>query len=174
MLYTVECNYTDPDSEQEWNAFYSQEKLPALISVTGFRSSQRFKALKPGGPRYLAIHTVTYAEVLTREEYRLKGGGNFSRWQNHITDWYRNLYECEGRAPAVASDEILLLSTQPLSFIEGLGYPALQMQASGLDKMPARRFAWVLTREIVAQLADIPGADLYAPLTPQLTNPAQA
>lgn len=73
MFYTVECNYTDPESEQEWNAFYSLEKLPALISVTGFSSSQRFKALKPGGPRYLAIHTVKYAEVLTSEEYKLKG-----------------------------------------------------------------------------------------------------
>ncbi|MGS3449009.1 sugar ABC transporter [Klebsiella electrica] len=174
MLYTVECNYTDPESEQEWNVFYSQEKLPALISVAGFSSSQRFKALKPGGSRYLAIHTVKYAEVLTSEEYKLKGGGNFSRWQNHITDWHRNLYECEGTAPAVASDEILLLSTQPLSFIEGLGYPALQMQASGLEKMPARRIAWVVTLEIAAQLADMPGAYLYAPLTLQLTNPAQA
>ena len=55
MLYTVECNYTDPESEQEWNTFYSQQKLPALISVAGFSSSQRFKALKPGGSRYLAI-----------------------------------------------------------------------------------------------------------------------
>lgn len=174
MFYTVECNYTDPESEQEWNAFYSLEKLPALISVTGFSSSQRFKALKPGGPRYLAIHTVKYAEVLTSEEYKLKGGCNFSRWQNHITDWHRNLYECKGTAPAVASGEILLLSTQPLSFIEGLGYPALQMQASGPEKMPARRIAYVVTREIAAQLADMPGACLYAPLTPQLTNPAQA
>jgi len=84
MLYTVECNYTDPESEQEWNTFYSQQKLPALISVAGFSSSQRFKALKPGGSRYLAIHTVKYAEVLTSEEYKLKGGGHFSRWQNHI------------------------------------------------------------------------------------------
>lgn len=73
MLYTVECNYTDPESEQEWNTFYSQQKLPALISVAGFSSSQRFKALKPCGSRYLAIHTVKYAEVLTSEEYKLKG-----------------------------------------------------------------------------------------------------
>ncbi len=174
MFYTVECNYTDPESEQEWNAFYSLKKLPALISVTGFRSSQRFKALKPGCPRYLAIHTLKYAEVITSEEYRLKGGGNFSRWQNHITDWHRNLYEGDGTAPAVASNEILLLSTQPLSLIEALGCRALTMQASGLERMPARRIAYVMTREIAVQLADMPGAYLYEPLTPQLTNPAEA
>lgn len=28
MLYTVECNYTDPESEQEWNTFYSQQSCP--------------------------------------------------------------------------------------------------------------------------------------------------
>ena len=25
MFYTVECSYNDPDSEDEWNEFYSQE-----------------------------------------------------------------------------------------------------------------------------------------------------
>lgn len=45
MFYLVACSYTDPESEKEWNAFYSLEKLPALISVNGFSSSQRFQAL---------------------------------------------------------------------------------------------------------------------------------
>lgn len=43
MIYTVECSFADLDSEAEWNDFYSFEKLPALISVTGFHTSQRFK-----------------------------------------------------------------------------------------------------------------------------------
>ncbi len=25
MIYTVECSFTDPDAEDEWNAFYSDE-----------------------------------------------------------------------------------------------------------------------------------------------------
>ncbi|SMB41076.1 conserved hypothetical protein [Serratia proteamaculans] len=58
MFYTVECSYTDPESENEWNAFYSLGKLPALVSVTGFSTSQRFQAMTPGCPVYLAIHTV--------------------------------------------------------------------------------------------------------------------
>jgi len=167
MFYTVECSYTDPESEKEWNEFYSLEKLPALISVIGFSTSQRFKSLTPGCPVYLAIHTVKDAEVITSEEYKLMGGGNFSRWQKHITDWYCNLYECEGSVPAVPRDEILLFSTQPLSFIEELGCRVLKMQASGLDRMPARRIAYVVTREIAAQLADVAGAYLYEPLTSQ-------
>ncbi|GAA3906219.1 hypothetical protein GCM10022405_34320 [Gibbsiella dentisursi] len=174
MLYTVECTYNDAKSEENWNEFYSQEKLPALVSVTGFSTSQRFQALKPGCPAYLAIHTVKNADVLTSDEYRLKGGGNFSRWQVYITDWHRNLYECEGSAPTVSSDEILLLSAQPLSFIETeLGCWALEMQAAGLDKSPERRVAYVLARENAAQLAGIPGAYLYEPLTSQLQSPVK-
>ncbi len=175
MFYTVECTYTDPKSEQDWNTFYSQEKLPALVSVTGFRTSQRFRALKPGCPVYLAIHTLKDADVITSDEYRLKGGGNFSRWQAFISDWHRNLYECEGSAPAVSSDEVLLLSAQPINFIETeLGYRPLEMRASGLEKFPERRIAYVLTRDNAALLADVPGASLYEPITSQLQNPVNA
>ena len=28
MFYTVECSYNDPESEAEWNAFYSQQNYP--------------------------------------------------------------------------------------------------------------------------------------------------
>ncbi len=31
MFYTVECNYTDPESEQEWNAFYSWKTACAYL-----------------------------------------------------------------------------------------------------------------------------------------------
>ena len=170
MFYIVECSYTDPESEKVWNDFYSLEKLPALISVTGLSTSQRFQSLTPSCPVYLAIHTVKDAQVLTSEEYKLKGGGNFSCWQKHITDWRRNLYEGEGMAPAVSSDEFLLLSTHPLSVIEGQGCRALEMQASGLDRTHDRRIAYVVKRDTAAQIADVPGVYLYKPLTAQLTS----
>ncbi len=73
MIYTVECNYAEPASEAEWNAFYSLEKLPALISVSGFSSSQRFKALSDNCPAYLALHSVDTPAVLQSDEYRQKG-----------------------------------------------------------------------------------------------------
>ncbi len=174
MFYIVECSYNDPKSESEWNEFYSQEKLPALVSVTGFSNSQRFRAVNPGCPVYLAIHTVEDAEVLSSDEYRLKGGGNFSRWQAYITNWHRNLYECECSAPAVSSDEILLFSPQPISFIEiAMGYRALEMEAMGLDKYPKRRVAYILPREHASLLEDVPEVYIYEPLTAQLQNSAK-
>lgn len=77
MIYTVECNYAAPASEAEWNGFYSLEKLPALISVSGFSSSQRFKALSGNCPAYLALHSVDTLAVLQSDEYRQKGGQFF-------------------------------------------------------------------------------------------------
>jgi hypothetical protein len=73
MWYTVECSYNDAESEEEWNAFYSQQKLPALLSVTGFATSQRFRAVSSGCPVYLAIHTVKDAHTLSSVDYALKG-----------------------------------------------------------------------------------------------------
>lgn len=171
MFYIVECSYNDPESEAEWNAFYSQQKLPALISVTGFTTSQRFRAVKSGCPVYLAIHTINDADILSSDNYRLKGGGNFSRWQACITDWHRNLYAGEGLAPALSSDEILLLSAKPVDYLEReLGYQGLEMAAVGLDKSPEYRVAYVLPVKIASLFTDIPGVYLYEPLTPQLQS----
>lgn len=171
MLYFVECSYRDPESEGEWNEFYSREKLPALVSVTGFRSSQRFRAITPGCPAYLAIHTVKDADVLSSEEYRHKGGGNFSRWQVWITDWQRNLYAYDASAPAISSDEILLLSAQPSSaFVAASIRQATEMHAVGLARSPARRTMCVLPRECALQLIHMPDVYLYEPLTSQLQH----
>ncbi|MCW2483007.1 sugar ABC transporter, partial [Candidatus Symbiopectobacterium sp. NZEC135] len=109
--------------------------------------------------------------ILSSEDYRLKGGGNFSRWQDCITDWYRNLYEGEGLAPAISSDEILLLSVKPIDFLETeLGYRGLEMHAVGLDKSPDYRVAYVLPVEKASLFTDMSGVSLYGPLTPQLQS----
>ena len=169
MWYTVECSYNDAESEAEWNAFYNQQKLPALLSVTGFATSQRFRAVSPGCPVYLAIHTVKDADTLTSDDYALKGGGNFARWQACITDWHRNLYEAEDLAPVISSDERLLLSAKPIDFLATeMGYRGLEMRAAGLDKSPDYRVAYVLPVEHSALFTDMPGVYLYVPLTPQL------
>ncbi|OXI64956.1 sugar ABC transporter [Burkholderia sp. AU28863] len=174
MIYTVECSFADPASEAEWNDFYSLDKLPALISVAGFHTSQRFSAISDGCPVYLAVHTIDGLDVLTDDEYRRKGGGNFARWQQHITDWHRNLYGDIGPAPAVNADELLVLSASgPDSMIE-LGLEPLAMQAVALEQCPARRWLAVLPRSDAPLADDVPDdLDLYAPMTAQLTKAAR-
>lgn len=174
MIYTVECSFADPTSEAEWNDFYSADKLPALISVTGFHTSQRFRAVSDGCPVYLAIHTIDGLDVLTGDEYRQKGGGNFARWQQHITDWHRNLYGDIGRAPAVDAGELLALSAGGPDPLIGLGLKPLAMQAVALAQCPARRWLAVLPRRDAALAGNLPASlDLYAPMTPQLTKQAR-
>ncbi|RQV08840.1 sugar ABC transporter [Burkholderia cenocepacia] len=174
MIYTVECSFADPASEAEWNDFYSLDKLPALISVAGFHTSQRFRAISDGCPVYLAVHTIDGLDVLTGDEYRQKGGGNFARWQQHITDWHRNLYSDIGRAPAVNADELLVLSASgPDSLIE-LGLTPLAMQAVALEQFPARRWLAVLPQSDASLAGNVPaGLYLYTPMTEQLTKAAR-
>ena len=171
MIYTVECSFADPRSEAEWNDFYSLEKLPALISVSGFHTSQRFKSLSEGCPVYLAVHTIDSLDVLTGDEYRQKGGGNFAKWQQHITDWHRNLYSDIGLAPAVGPDELLVLCSSGPESLTRLGLTPLAMQAVALEKLPQRR--WLASMpERDARLAGSMAQDLfvYAPMTEQLTS----
>jgi len=171
LIYTVECSFADPRSEAEWNDFYSLEKLPALISVTGFRTSQRFKALSDGCPVYLAVHTIDGLDVLTGEEYRQKGGGNFSRWQRHIIDWHRNLYSDIGLPPAVHADELLALCGCGPEALIRMGVTPLPMRAVALDRFPERRWLAKLPRRHARLGENIPeGVHLYAPMTQQLTT----
>jgi len=169
MIYTVECNYADPASEAEWNAFYSLEKLPALISVSGFSSSQRFKALSGNCPAYLALHSVDTLAVLQSDEYRQKGGGNFARWQSHITDWKRNLYAGLDRAVGVGANEFLLVSEQGPQVLIGLGLTPVALHAVALDKNPAHR--WLAKLGCTqARASDLQGLKVYSAMTMQLVS----
>lgn len=175
MIYTVECSFADPASEAEWNNFYSLEKLPALISVSGFHASQRFKALSAGCPVYLAIHSIDNLDVLQGDEYRQKGGGNFARWQQHITDWHRNLYGGLDRAPAVGADEYLAVSAVGSEPLIEMGLAPDQMQAVALEKFPESRWLAKLVRPRGVGLGHIPkGVHLYAAMTAQLTSGSDA
>lgn len=169
MIYTVECSFADPGSEAEWNDFYSLSKLPALISVDGFHTSQRFKALSQGCPVYLALHSIEGLEVLTGEEYRKKGGGNFSRWQQHITDWHRNLYAGLEHAPAVDPDECLAISGIGPEPLIRMGLTPYALRAVGLEKFPESRWLARMVRQSVDDLESLPpGVHIYTPMTAQL------
>ena len=173
MLYIVECSYADPESEAGWNTFYSEDKLPALVSVSGFRASQRFRALSSGCPAYLAIHTIQDADTIASEEYRHKGGGNFARWQMHIRDWRRNLYRYSGVFPAVSESDVLLLSPEPLDFVDSeLGYQPTRLPAAGLDNNPSLRVAYILQTRKAMLLTGRDKTWIYEPITERLQNAA--
>jgi hypothetical protein len=139
LIYTVECSFSDPGHEDEWNAFYSDEKLPALISVHGFFTSQRFRRQSGHGPTYLAVHSIADSSILRTDEYRAKGGGNFARWQQWITDWHRNVYAGIDIAPPVGEDRCLVLGSRPFpGDVENCS--SWELFADDLDRDPPRRW----------------------------------
>lgn len=171
MIYTVECNYADPESEAEWNDFYSFNKLPALISVAGFQTSQRFKAAGCERLVYLAVHTIQGLEVLTGDEYRRKGGGNFARWQQHIIDWRRNIYSFRDGAPAVAKNELLAICSRSPEPLIRRGLAPCSMHVVALEMAPKHRWFATLDRKSAAfsgHLSD--DIQFYAPMTERLTS----
>jgi len=173
MIYTVECSYSDSASEDEWNDFYSLHKLPALISVRGFHTSQRFRACGAGCPTYLALHSIDGLEVLQGEEYARKGGGNFARWQQHITDWHRNLYSGLDRAFAVEQGDYLLVSRVGPEPLIAMGPPPEAMHAVALDHAPAALWLARLPAGIAPAEEFLPsGVYAYTPMTAQLKSEA--
>ncbi|MBO9123002.1 MULTISPECIES: sugar ABC transporter [unclassified Rhizobium] len=175
MIYTVECSFADPASEAEWNDFYSLDKLPALISVGGFHTSQRFKALSRGCPVYLALHSIDGLDILTGDEYRQKGGGNFARWQRHITDWHRNLYSGVDQAPAIGEGEYLALSARGSEPLSQLGLTPHAMHAVAMEKFPECRWIAKVERGNAPDIESLPAdVHLYAPMTAQLTGEISA
>ncbi|AFQ49845.1 hypothetical protein [Burkholderia cepacia] len=176
MIYAVECSFAEPAAEAEWNDFYSRVKLPALISVSGFRTSQRFRALGGDGPVYLALHTIDGPDVLTSAEYRDKGGGNFARWQPHIVAWRRNVYDGAAPAPAVSGHQRLAVCDDAAPFARA-GIAATAMHAIALDRQPAIRWLAALDHDQARLASGASGAALrlYAPMGDRLVStPASA
>ncbi|HEY9330450.1 MAG TPA: hypothetical protein VIS09_19800 [Streptomyces sp.] len=169
MIYTVECSFAEPTREEEWNEFYSEMKLSALISVTGFHTSQRFKAISSGCPTYLAAHTVEGLEVLSGDEYAEKGGGNFARWQPDIIDWHRNLYSGPSRVPDISANEYLVLGSTGPDALTRLGLIPHPMRAVAMEKNPERRWLAATTNSGFTLPAKLPdGVHVYVAITPQL------
>ncbi|WP_269507194.1 sugar ABC transporter [Burkholderia sp. IMCC1007] len=176
MIYAVECSYADPATEAEWNDFYTRIKLPALISVPGFRTSQRLRAVGGDGPVYLALHTIENADVLASVAYRDNGGGNFARWQPHIVAWRRNVYDSAAPAPAAAGHQWLAVSEDAAPFMQA-GIAATAIHAVALDRQPASRWLAVLDRDRTPHMSEksaVSGAAirLYEPMGEQLVSAA--
>lgn len=136
MIYTVECAFTDPAREDEWNVHYSGEKLDNLLRLPGWRTSQRFRALTPINAPYFAMHTLRDAGVLGGQ-YRSVGGGVFGGWEGKISNWHRNLFAGIDTAPEVMPDECLVLTKDPAVAFQ---LPTLNfrwMDACGLDRSVA-------------------------------------
>ena len=109
MIYMVEMDFPHPERLAEWHDWYLAH-IRVLLTVPGFRASQRFQALLPTAAPYLALHEVSGPEMFESAAYRSRGGpASTGEWRQLQTNWRRNLLEGLDETPDVPADRHVLL-----------------------------------------------------------------
>ena len=175
MIYTVECAFSDPAREADWNDYYSGPKLAAVLSVPGFRTSQRFRAVAPCDAPYFAMHSLRDAEVLGAQ-YKSAGGGSFGGgWDDMITNWHRNLFAGLDMAPEVPMEACLLVLDDPAdeTAVPGVGFAWLDI--AGLDRSVTRRGLAIVDRAAGEKIVETHGkaVRLFEPMTERKWSPLE-
>ena len=109
-LYVVRCNFTRPDLEASWNAWYGGEKVRQLLGKPMFRAVQRFRLASGSGRGYVALWQLASPQAFDTAEYKADWG--FSEWRPYIVDWSRDLFDAtaaRGGGLAVPIDGALQL-----------------------------------------------------------------
>lgn len=113
MIYAVEFDFTCPDLESEWHAWYA-DYLQNLLSVPGFHTAQRFKADPPSKSPYLALYSVDSADILQSPAYKNKGGPTApGKWTACMKDWHRNVFDGVDKAPEVSPHQVIVVVDRP-------------------------------------------------------------
>jgi hypothetical protein len=109
MIYMVEMDFPHPGRLEEWHEWYLAH-IRVLLTVPGFRASQRFEAILPVAAPYLALHEVSGPEMFESAAYRSRGGpGSTGEWRELQTNWRRNLLDGPDATPDVPADSYVLL-----------------------------------------------------------------
>jgi hypothetical protein len=165
-LYIVRCNFTRPDLEQSWNDWYSGQKIRELLAKPMFRAVQRFRLSSGTGRAYVAIWQVASPEAFETREYTSDWG--FFDWEQHVTDWSRDLFDAGGTPEAA-----LAVSMQGL--LQVISFDGLtREQADARRRLPADPAGVMWFQSVgldrhtpiigLRQLSDATGAQLTRPL----------
>ena len=134
MIYMVEMDFPHPEREAEWHAWYLAH-IRVLLSVPGFRASQRFKATAATPSPYLALHEVSSAALFDSPAYRARGGPESTgEWRQLQTNWHRNLLEGLEEVPEVPPEAHLLLLRDARDAILPPGIAISWLRGVGLDR----------------------------------------
>jgi hypothetical protein len=133
VIYMVEMDFPHPEREAEWHAWYLAH-IRVLLSVPGFRASQRFKAIGPTPSPYLALHEVASAALFDSPAYRDRGGpASTGEWRQLQTNWHRNLLEGTEETPEVPQEAHLLLLRDARDAALPAGIAVSWLRGVGLD-----------------------------------------
>ena len=170
MIYMVEMDMKLGDREAEWHAWYLAH-IRVLLSVPGFRASQRFQSLLPCPAPYLALHQVDSGAIFDSAEYRSRGGpGSTGEWRALHLNWRRNLLEGLAETPDVAEGETLLRLENARDVALPDGIEVSWTKVAGLDSDAAEfGLAVIADPAPVMDLAKTdPRVRLYRPISEKL------
>src|SRR5437763_3031153 len=106
----VEMDFPHPERLREWHDWYLAH-IRVLLTVPGFRASQRFQAVVETAAPYLALHEVSGPEMFASAAYRSRGGpvstGEWRQLQTQLAPQSlrgpRQDPRCTGRSPCPAA-----------------------------------------------------------------------
>jgi len=162
----VEMALLDTARRAEWDAWYVAHQH-RLLSIPGFRASQRFEAVHAAASPFVALHEVDSAGIFASPEYRAKAGPtNTGEWQTKMGNWHRNLFT-EEHTPDVPMDARLVV-------VEDGADPGLPnvcwMDAVGLDQSVRRRGIAIVASAVGEPLVGKHGVRVVKPIGPRLTR----
>jgi hypothetical protein len=89
-LLMLLVEFGEPSLEEEWNRWYDDVHIPAMLSVPGFLTAFRYKEHEQPS-RYLTVYEIESPEVCRSEACLAVSG--WGDWKPHIASWWRAVYE---------------------------------------------------------------------------------
>ena len=174
MIYMVEMDMNLGDREAEWHEWYLAH-IKKLLTVPGFRASQRFRSVLPAPAPYLALHHVDSCAIFDSPEYRSRGGpSSTGEWRERHSNWRRNLLEGLDETPAVPATAHLLRLENAHDVAPPRGIAVAWTKVVGLDR-DAGEFGLAVIDD-PAPFLDLARADqrvrLYRPISEKLRETA--
>jgi hypothetical protein len=171
MIYMVEMALLDTARRAEWDAWYVAHQH-RLLSIPGFRASQRFEAIHVAESPFVALHEVDSPDIFTGSTYRARAGpSNTGEWQAKMGNWHRNLFAME-HTPDVPMEARLVVVEDGAAPALLDGVSVQWMEAVGLDRSVPRRGLAVLSSATAERLVGTPDLRILRPLGPRLRGEA--
>jgi hypothetical protein len=170
VIYMVEMDMRLDDREAEWHEWYLAH-IKVLLTVPGFRASQRFQSILPVPTPYLALHQVDSGTIFDSPEYRSRGGpGSTGEWRERHLNWRRNLLEGLDETPDLPASAHLLRLENANDITLPAGVSVTWTKAVGLDR-DAQQFGLAVVAD-PAPLLDLAHGEqrvrLYRPISAKL------